>query len=111
MTTRLKCATDTDRELCDMCNTTETTSIELELTLPTWRALDLAEKNCGPTQGDGMTSLEGHQLDCMDDPYTAFLYPEFEVWCTCGHSFTAQGSDRIEAAITMWGQHAQEATE
>lgn len=44
MTTCLKCGDDTDRELCDTCDTTETTSIELELTLPAWRALDLAEK-------------------------------------------------------------------
>jgi len=44
MTTCLKCGTDTPRELCDTCSTTETTSIELELTLPAWRALDLAEK-------------------------------------------------------------------
>ena len=44
MTACLKCGTDADRELCATCNTTETTSIELELTLPAWRALDLAEK-------------------------------------------------------------------
>lgn len=40
----LKCGDTTTRELCDTCDTTETTSIELELTLPAWRALDLAEK-------------------------------------------------------------------
>lgn len=58
-----------------------------------------------------MTPLEGHQLDYMDDPYTAFLHPEFEVWCTCGRTFTAQGGDRIEDAIAMWGRHVQEESE
>lgn len=58
-----------------------------------------------------MNPREDHRLDCMDDPYTAFLSPEFEVWCACGHAFTAQGSDRIEDAIAMWGRHVQEEAE
>lgn len=44
MTTCLKCGTDTNRELCDTCNTTETIRTELQPHLEPWLALDLAEK-------------------------------------------------------------------
>lgn len=58
-----------------------------------------------------MTSLKDHELDYMDHPYTYKLSPEFEVWCKYGRPFAAQGSSRIEDAITMWGQHIQEEME
>lgn len=58
-----------------------------------------------------MNPLEDHRLDYMDDLYTYRLSPEFEVYCGCGCTFTAQGSSRIEDAITMWGQHVQEEAE
>lgn len=64
-----------------------------------------------PIQGAGMTSLIDHRLDYMDDPNTYKLSPEFELYCKCGCTFTAQGSDRIEAAIAMWGEHVQEEAE
>ena len=44
MTACLKCGTDTDRELCATCNTTETIRTELEPHLEPWLARDLAEK-------------------------------------------------------------------
>lgn len=44
MTTCLKCGTDTIRELCATCNTTETIRTELEPHLDGNLANDLAEK-------------------------------------------------------------------
>lgn len=44
MTTCAKCGTDTPRELCDTCNTTETIRTELEPHLEPWLAADLADK-------------------------------------------------------------------
>lgn len=44
MTTCVRCGTDTDRELCDTCNTTETIRNELEPHLDGNLANDLAEK-------------------------------------------------------------------
>lgn len=44
MTTCLKCGDDTDRELCDTCDTTETIRTELEPHLDTSIAADLADK-------------------------------------------------------------------
>lgn len=44
MTTCLKCGDDTDRELCDTCDTTETIRTELEPHLDASIAADLAEK-------------------------------------------------------------------
>ena len=58
-----------------------------------------------------MTSPKKHWLDDMGDWDAHTSSPEFELWCMCGQSFTAQGSSRIEDAITLWGQHVQEETE
>lgn len=58
-----------------------------------------------------MNSLEGHSIDYTYDWDAHTPSPEFELCCTCGHTFTAQGSSRIEDAITMWGQHVQEEQE
>lgn len=58
-----------------------------------------------------MNQLEDHRIYYMDHPYTYKLSPEFEVLCTCGRAFTAQGSARIEDAIAMWGRHVQEEAE
>lgn len=58
-----------------------------------------------------MNPPEDHRLDYMDDPYTYKLSPEFELYCKCGRPFAAEGSSRIEDAITMWGQHVQEEQE
>lgn len=58
-----------------------------------------------------MTSLKDHWIDDMGGWDTHTSSPEFELWCTCGCTFTAQGCDRIEAAITMWGRHVQEEME
>ena len=44
MTTCVKCGTDTDRELCDTCDTVEAIRHELEPHLPAPLAEDLAEK-------------------------------------------------------------------
>ncbi|WP_190870434.1 hypothetical protein [Dermabacter vaginalis] len=44
MTTCLKCGTDTDRELCNKCDTTETIRIELEPHLEPSIAAELADK-------------------------------------------------------------------
>lgn len=44
MTTCLKCGTDTPRELCATCNTTETIRTELEPHLDTSIAAELADK-------------------------------------------------------------------
>ncbi|EPH14695.1 hypothetical protein HMPREF1484_02004 [Dermabacter sp. HFH0086] len=44
MTTCLKCGDDTDRELCDTCNTTETIRTELEPHLGSSIAAELADK-------------------------------------------------------------------
>jgi len=58
-----------------------------------------------------MSQLEEHRIAYMDDLYTYRLTPEFEVFCGCGYTFTAQGSSRIEDAIAMWGRHVQEEAE
>lgn len=44
MTTCAKCGTDTIRELCDMCDTTETIRTELEPHLEPDIAAELADK-------------------------------------------------------------------
>lgn len=44
MTTCAKCGTDTDRELCDTCDTTETIRHELEPHLDGDIAAELADK-------------------------------------------------------------------
>lgn len=44
MTTCLKCGTDTDCQLCDTCNTTETIRTELEPHLEPGLAAELANK-------------------------------------------------------------------
>lgn len=44
MTTCVKCGTDTDRELCDTCNATETIRTELEPHLEPSIAAELADK-------------------------------------------------------------------
>ena len=44
MTTCLKCGTDTNRELCATCNTTETIRTELEPHLEPSIATELADK-------------------------------------------------------------------
>jgi len=44
MTTCLKCGTDTDRELCATCNTTETIRTELQPHLEPSIAAELADK-------------------------------------------------------------------
>lgn len=58
-----------------------------------------------------MTSLKDHWIDAISDWDTHTSSPEFELWCMCGDVFTAQGSARIEDAITMWGRHVQEEQE
>lgn len=47
MTTCLKCGTDTDRELCNTCDTTETIRTELEPHLEPSIAEELADKLAG----------------------------------------------------------------
>lgn len=44
MTACLKCGTDTTRELCDTCDTTETIRTQLDPHLEPWLAADLADK-------------------------------------------------------------------
>ncbi|MCT2056936.1 hypothetical protein M3D53_09800 [Dermabacter hominis] len=58
-----------------------------------------------------MNPIVDHRIEYMDHPYTYKLSPEFEVFCTCERTFTAQGSSRIEDAIAMWGRHVQEEAE
>lgn len=58
-----------------------------------------------------MTSLERHLIAYKYDWDAHTLSPEFELYCTCGYTFTAQGSHRIEDAIAMWGRHVQEEAE
>ncbi|QEU11631.1 hypothetical protein [Dermabacter vaginalis] len=64
-----------------------------------------------PLRGAEMNSLKDHWIDDMGGWDADTSSPEFELWRTCGRTFTAQGSDRIESAIAVWGEHVQEEME
>lgn len=58
-----------------------------------------------------MTLLKDHWIDAVSGWDTHTSSPKFELRCTCGRTFMAQGCYRIETAIAVWGEHVQEEME